>query len=120
MPSKFLVVDDEHDMCNLVRMILERFLPGSIVLTAGGAAQAIEIARREKPDLALLDVKMPDVDGITLHEILLSQEFGRFPSPQRDCVTITKTRSKQDGGDGRAGRLAGKRPVKGTRRFPKI
>lgn len=66
MPSKFLVVDDERDMCNLVRMILERFLPGSIVLTAGGAAQAIEIARREKPDMALLDVKMPDVDGITL------------------------------------------------------
>jgi PAS domain S-box-containing protein len=66
MPSKFLVVDDEIEMCNLVRMMLERFLPGSVVLTAHSAGEAMETARREKPDMALVDVKMPDVDGITL------------------------------------------------------
>jgi PAS domain S-box-containing protein len=66
MPSKFLVVDDDVEMCNLVRMMLEKFLPGSVVLTTCSAGEAMEIARREKPDMAVLDVKMPDVDGITL------------------------------------------------------
>ena len=62
--SHILVVDDEPDIRNLVREILED--EGFAVTTAENAEQARQCRRQRRPDLILLDVWMPDTDGITL------------------------------------------------------
>jgi len=59
-----LVVDDEPDIRSLVREILED--EGYQVSVAENAEQARQAHRARKPDLVLLDIWMPDTDGITL------------------------------------------------------
>ena len=58
---KIVCVEDEPDMIDLVRLILER--QNYQVVGALGGKEGIETIRREKPDLVLLDLMMPDVDG---------------------------------------------------------
>jgi DNA-binding NtrC family response regulator len=59
-----LVVDDEPDIRSLLKEILDD--EGYSVETAEDAATARKARRRHRPDLILLDIWMPDVDGITL------------------------------------------------------
>ncbi len=59
-----LIVDDEADICSLVKEILED--EGYEVSTAENAEQAREARRARRPDLILLDIWMPDTDGISL------------------------------------------------------
>lgn len=56
-----LVVDDEREIVDLLRSYLER--DGYRVLAAYDGRQALEIARREHPDLMILDLMLPEVDG---------------------------------------------------------
>lgn len=60
--SKILVVDDEKNILELVRFNLER--EGYQVLTALDGAQGLELARKETPDLIVLDVMLPEMNGI--------------------------------------------------------
>jgi DNA-binding NtrC family response regulator len=62
--ARILVVDDENDIRELVREILSE--EGYAVETAGNAAEARAACAREAPDLVLLDIWMPDTDGISL------------------------------------------------------
>ena len=62
--TNILVVDDEPDIRELVREILED--EGYVVTVAEDGAAARTAFARSKPDLVLLDIWMPDVDGITL------------------------------------------------------
>jgi DNA-binding response OmpR family regulator len=57
-----LVVDDEPRLRRLVRQILEA--AGFAVLEAGGGQQAVEAVAERRPDLVLLDVLMPGLDGM--------------------------------------------------------
>ncbi len=59
-----LVVDDEPDICDLVKEILED--EGFQVNTAGSGAEANAQREHISPDLILLDIWMPDIDGISL------------------------------------------------------
>ena len=59
-----MIVDDEPDIRQLVKEILED--EGFEVSTAENAEQAREARRARRPDLILLDIWMPDTDGITL------------------------------------------------------
>lgn len=59
---KILVVDDESDICDFVKNFFQE--RGYTVLTALNGEDAIELARKEKPELILLDVKMKGMDGI--------------------------------------------------------
>ncbi|HEX7475060.1 MAG TPA: response regulator transcription factor [Dehalococcoidales bacterium] len=66
--KKILVVDDEPRMVEFVSMNLK--LEGFNVVTAADGHQAVEKATREMPDLVLLDIMMPDMDGYdTLRKI---------------------------------------------------
>jgi CheY-like chemotaxis protein len=58
---RVLVIDDEEPIRLLCRVNLR--LAGMEVLEAPNGAAGIEVARRERPDLILLDVMMPEVDG---------------------------------------------------------
>jgi DNA-binding response OmpR family regulator len=60
MPS-VLVVEDERDIRELLRRYLER--AGHSVLTTGTGAEAIRLLGESVPDLALLDLGLPDIDG---------------------------------------------------------
>ncbi len=66
--EKILLVDDEPDIVEFLGYNLTK--EGYDVTTATGGRQAIEIANKIKPDLIILDVMMPEMDGIeTCHEI---------------------------------------------------
>jgi len=60
-PVRILVVDDEPPMVELVRGYLVR--EGWDVVTAVDGAQALEMARSEHPDVVVLDLMLPGVDG---------------------------------------------------------
>lgn len=60
--TKILVVDDEKSIVELVKFNLER--EGFQVLTAFNGHEAVEKARKEKPDLIILDVMLPGIDGL--------------------------------------------------------
>jgi two-component system, OmpR family, response regulator len=59
---KILVVDDDPDIRRMAGLALER-IGGFRVALAGDAAEALDLALRELPDLVLLDVTMPGTDG---------------------------------------------------------
>ena len=61
MPKQILIVDDEERLRALVRAYMEQ--EGFAVLTAGNGVEALRIARQAKPDLIILDVMMPEMDG---------------------------------------------------------
>ncbi|NUQ85251.1 MAG: response regulator transcription factor [Anaerolineales bacterium] len=68
MPPLILVVDDEPKVARLARDYLEK--NGFRVLTAADGQSALTTARREKPDLILLDLMLPQIDGREVCRIL--------------------------------------------------
>lgn len=68
MAEKILIVDDDVQTLRMVGVMLER--QGYKILAASNGTQAITMARSEHPDLILLDVMMPDVDGFSVARTL--------------------------------------------------
>lgn len=60
---RILVVDDEQEVVDLVRIMLEQ--EGCTILEANDGEQALARARSDLPDLIMLDVRMPRMDGMT-------------------------------------------------------
>ena len=71
--NKILLVDDEESIRNMMRMTLE--LDGYSVLTAADGPSALTIFQDEFPDVVLLDVRMPGMDGVEALRRMLA-EFG--------------------------------------------
>lgn len=88
MPRKILAVDDEKHICRLVQVNLER--QGYEVVTANDGKEALEKVQTERPDLVVLDVMMPYMDGF---EVL--QTLRRNPET-RDIPVIMLTAKAQD------------------------
>ena len=61
MPVKILCIEDEPQMIDLIRLILGN--EGYEVIGAEGGQKGLELMRQEKPDLILLDLMMPEMDG---------------------------------------------------------
>ena len=61
-PNKILIVDDESAILQTLRFNLER--GGYVVATAGDGRTAIALAEREQPDLIIMDIMLPVLDGI--------------------------------------------------------
>ena len=68
MPARILIAEDDPKQANLVRLYLER--EGYHVLTVRDGRAALEAARTRSPDLLILDVMMPNVDGLDVCRIL--------------------------------------------------
>lgn len=68
-----LVVDDDDDIRELTKTTLELTADWN-VLTARGGAEAIQVAREHVPDAILLDMMMPDMDGLTTFDHLRADE----------------------------------------------
>ncbi|MBN1152120.1 MAG: response regulator transcription factor [Dehalococcoidia bacterium] len=67
-PGAILVVDDEPKVCDLLRAYLER--SGYIVSCAGDGRSALAEAERRRPDLVLLDLNLPGMDGLDVCKTL--------------------------------------------------
>src|SRR5919202_3197137 len=63
-PMKILIADDHGIVRSGLRMLLERQLDIEVVGEASDGAEARDLAIRERPDLAILDVKMPKLTGL--------------------------------------------------------
>ena len=63
-PGVIVVADDDDDILDLVALTLER--SGHVVHRARDGEEALELVKRERPDVAVLDVSMPKLDGLEL------------------------------------------------------
>lgn len=73
-----LVIEDNEDNMVLITFILKH--NGYGVLEAINGRQGIEIALRERPDFILLDIQLPDIDGLEVLRTLRASEInGRIP-----------------------------------------
>ena len=78
MTKRILVVDDETQMVDMVKMRLEA--NDYLVLTAYDGQEALEKARREKPDLIILDLMLPKMDGYKVCGLLKGDaKFVKIP-----------------------------------------
>tara|TARA_Y100001978_G_C23695521_1_gene437299 strand:- start:2064 stop:2741 length:678 start_codon:yes stop_codon:yes gene_type:complete len=85
--STILVVDDELDILEFVGYNLRK--EGYTVLTANNGLTAIEIAQEKTPDLVILDVMMPDMDGIETCERMRA-----IPKLTNTIITFLTARSE--------------------------
>lgn len=79
--TRILVVDDEPDIRSMVRLVLE--LEGYQVIEAGSGEQALELLMEARPDVLLLDIRLPGIDG---WEVL--DRIGDAPQEPRPGVVI--------------------------------
>ncbi|MFA0782899.1 response regulator [Fervidibacter sacchari] len=98
MKRKILVVDDEVAIVRVLRDRLE--MEGFEVLTAYDGAQGVEIARKEQPDLIIMDITMPNMDGLTAARLLREQ-------PETAHIPIIMLTARGQESDERAGYQAG-------------
>ena len=73
MGKKILIIDDEEDFCYFAKKNLEA-ISNYEIITANKGKKGIQIARKEKPDLILLDIMMPGIDGFEVLKRLKANE----------------------------------------------
>ena len=66
--DKIVIIDDEDDIRDILSYNLSK--EGFRVFSAGTGQEGLTICREEKPDLVILDVMMPGMDGVEVCEIL--------------------------------------------------
>ena len=78
MAHKILIVDDEADVRTFLTAVLKK--EGYETLTAANGREALEIVRRELPDLVILDLQMPEQTGTDFFRRLKKdEELGAIP-----------------------------------------
>jgi two-component system response regulator VicR len=87
MSRRVLYIEDEQEMIDLVRLILGR--KGIEVIGATGGREGLDAVRKELPDLVLLDLMMPDMDGWEVYQQMKAGE------PTRDIPVIVVTAKAQ-------------------------
>jgi DNA-binding response OmpR family regulator len=73
--KQILCIEDEPEMVDLIRLILNR--RGFVVKGATGGIEGLEMIRKELPDLVLLDLMMPDMDGWEVYQQMKADEKTR-------------------------------------------
>jgi CheY-like chemotaxis protein len=76
---KILVIDDDQTVLTLIRLSLEP--AGFRVLRTNKPTEGLDLALREQPDLLILDIMMPDLDGLEiLRRIRRHPKIGKIPA----------------------------------------
>jgi CheY-like chemotaxis protein len=91
-----VVIDDEPDMCELAEVMLRAIEPGALISTATSGTDGLLACGSLQPDLVLLDLKMPGLDGLEVAEAMSRVEglehtvlvfvTGTTTGPQRDAA----------------------------------
>ncbi len=89
MPAKILIVDDEPETVRVLAVMLG--MKGYEVRKAFRGVQALEMIAREPPDLVLLDIMLPDIDGIGILRRLRSA-----PATRQLPVVLISARSSDE------------------------
>lgn len=84
---KILLVDDEVDILEFISYNLEK--EGFVVFTASNGREGLKLAEKHQPHLILLDLMMPEMDGITACE-----EIRKIPSLQQTLVAFLTARGE--------------------------
>lgn len=95
---RVLIVDDEALVRSGLRMILEAAGDIAVVAEARDGAEAVEAARRHRPDVVLMDVRMPGADGLAG-----AAAVARLPDPPRVIMLTTFDQDEYVHGALRAG-----------------
>lgn len=78
MSKRILIVDDEPEIVELLEMRLRKV--GYEILTAADGMEGLEKARKEIPDLIILDVMMPKMDGLQVCRFLkFDEKYKKIP-----------------------------------------
>ncbi len=85
--KRILCIEDEQEMIELIRLILTR--RGFEVKGANGGKEGLEAIRTQRPDLVLLDLMMPDMDGWEVYQQMKADE------QMRDIPVIVVTAKAQ-------------------------
>ncbi len=85
---KILLVDDEPDILDFLSYNLKK--EGYTVFTANNGTEGLEIARREKPHLIVLDVMMPEMDGIET-----CRQLKEIPELNNSIITFLTARNEE-------------------------
>lgn len=92
--KRILLIDDEKDFCFFVKANLENTGDFEVTTTTRGK-EGIKLAQKEKPDLILLDIMMPEMPGDEVAEILLNNpETSKIP-----IIFLTAIVTKKEMGD---------------------
>jgi DNA-binding response OmpR family regulator len=70
--KRLIYIEDEQEMIDLVRLILNR--RGYEIIGANGGREGLDLVRQHKPDLVLLDLMMPDMDGWDVYQQMKAEE----------------------------------------------
>lgn len=87
MPTKILIADDEEDILQFLSYNLKK--EGYEVITANNGAEAISIAEKEKPDLIVLDIMMPVMDGMEA-----CKELRQLPETKDKLIVFLTARNE--------------------------
>ncbi len=85
--ARILIVDDSPSQLMGIRRIVEKL--GHEALTAEDGSAGVDMAKREKPDLILMDVVMPNLNGF-----LATRSINRDPSTQHIPVVLVTTKDQ--------------------------
>ena len=89
MPRRVVCIEDEPEMIELMRLIVQRH--GMEFFSARGGLKGIEIVKEVQPDLVLLDLMMPGMDGWTVFDRLRGD-----PNTARVPIIIVTARAYHD------------------------
>ncbi len=92
MKEKILIIDDEPQVAKLIELKLKNW--GYETVSVNDPHKGIETAEKEKPDLALLDIMMPELDGISV----CSEMRKRFKIPVIMISSLNDHSSRHDAG----------------------
>ncbi len=88
--KSILLIDDEKHLSTVIQACLEK-LGGWIVLKASSGSEGLRKANTEQPDAILLDIMMPDIDGVTL-----LQKLQESPTTQSIPVILLTAKVQQN------------------------
>jgi len=79
--AKILIIDDEESIRNMMKMALDAY--GYVVLIAEDGSKGLEVYKEHSPEIVLLDVRMPDMEGVEVLERI------RAIDPDSEVIIIT-------------------------------
>ncbi len=88
-PIRFLIADDVTETRRSTRLMLSLIPDSEIVAIAKNGAEAVEMARKHKPDIALMDVNMPQMNGLQAIRVMVDE------NPTLVCIIISAERDPQ-------------------------